>query len=106
MTNVNEADKRYVGKIILINKRGYGFISCKDVPFTRIYFHWTNLLPQTANFAELKRGDEVEFSLVHKEDGTYKAIKIDVFEAKSDSLKEEFRPSDANIDKNDKNGTV
>ena len=80
-------EKRFVGKIILVNKRGYGFISTKEVPFTRIYFHWTNLLPQTANFAELKRGDEVEFNLVHKEDGTYKAIKIDVFEPDSDKAK-------------------
>lgn len=71
---------RLVGKIIVVNKRGYGFISCKDIPFTRIYFHWTNLIQQTVNFTELKVGDPVEFDVVKKDDGTYKAIKIDALE--------------------------
>ena len=87
MNQVNE-DKRLVGKIILLNKRGYGFISSMEVPFTRIYFHWTNLIPQTINFAELKRGDEVDFVLVKREDGTYKAIKVDVL-AKLDTERTE-----------------
>lgn len=86
MTDIIENDKdktlkeKLIGKVFLVNKRGYGFISCKEVPFTRIYFHWTNMIPQTINFKELKRGDEVEFDLVKKGDGTYKAIKIDVLE--------------------------
>lgn len=73
-------DKRVEGKVIMINKRGYGFISTKEVPYTRIYFHWTNLLPQTINFAEIRRGDPVDFILEKKDDGTYKAIKVDVLE--------------------------
>jgi cold shock CspA family protein len=74
------ADKRIEGKVIMINKRGYGFISSKEVPYTRIYFHWTNLIPQTINFAEIKRGDPVDFLLEKKDDGTFKAIKVDVLE--------------------------
>lgn len=73
-------DKRIEGKIIVVNKRGFGFISSKEVPYTRIYFHWTNLVPQTINFAEIKRSDPVDFILEKKGDGTYKAIKIDVLE--------------------------
>lgn len=71
---------RLEGKIIAVNKKGFGFISCKDVPFTRIYFHWTNLVPQTINFAEIKRGDPVDFILEKKADGTFKAIKVDILE--------------------------
>jgi cold shock CspA family protein len=82
------ADKRLEGKVILVNKRGYGFISCKDVPYTRIYFHWTNLIPQI-NFADLRRGDTVDFILEKKDDGTYKAIKVDAF----DDSKNEVTPT-------------
>jgi hypothetical protein len=73
-------EKRIEGKVILINKRGYGFISSIEIPYTRIYFHWTNLVPQTINFAEIRRGDPVDFVLEKKDDGTYKAIKVDVLE--------------------------
>lgn len=72
--------KRIEGKVIVVNKRGFGFISSKEVPYTRIYFHWTNLIPQTINFSEIKRNDPVDFVLEKKNDGTYKAIKIDILE--------------------------
>ena len=72
---------RIEGTIYAINKaKGYGFISCDKIPFTRIYFHWTNLIIETINFAEIKRGDPVDFELEKKEDGTYRAIKVDVLE--------------------------
>ena len=73
-------DKRIEGKVILVNRRGFGFISSKEILYTRIYFHWTNLVPQTINFSEIKRGDPVDFILEKKNDGTYKAIKVDVLE--------------------------
>lgn len=84
-------DKRIEGKVIVINKRGFGFISSIKVPYTRIYFHWTNLVPQTINFAEIKRSDPVDFILEKKSDGTYKAIKIDVLERESTPPAEETK---------------
>jgi cold shock CspA family protein len=61
---MNNAE-RISGKIITVNKlRGYGFISSKQVPFTKIYFHWTNLVADTVPFTELKKGDPVEFKLI------------------------------------------
>ena len=73
-------EKRIEGKIIAVNKRGFGFISSITIPFTRIYFHWTNLLPQTINFIDLKRNDPVDFICEKKADGSYRAVKIDVLE--------------------------
>lgn len=76
-------EKRVEGKIIAVNKRGFGFISSKEIPYTRIYFHWTNLLPQTINFADLKRSDPVDFICEKKPDGTYRAVKVDILEKES-----------------------
>lgn len=73
-------DKRMIGKVIKVHKDGYGFISCRDIPFTRIFFHWTSLLPETINFIELKKGDEVEFTPIELPDKGIRAIKIDVLE--------------------------
>lgn len=73
-------ESRIEGKIIAVNKKGFGFISSKDIPFTRIYFHWTNLKPETVNFADLKRNDPVDFICEKKTDGTYRAVKVDVLE--------------------------
>lgn len=81
-------NERIEGKIIAINQRGFGFISTMKVPFTRIYFHWTNLIPTTINFKELKRNDPVDFVLEMKENGTYKAIKIDVLERETQTTQE------------------
>ena len=39
MTDTN----KIIGRIIKINRTGWGFISSKDIQFTRIFFHWTAL---------------------------------------------------------------
>jgi cold shock CspA family protein len=79
-------DKLYSGKIITVNSRkGYGFITSLDIPFTRIFFHWTTLSQDTKNFKELTPGMKVEFNAVKavgkdgKEMGI-KAIRIRVIE--------------------------
>lgn len=54
---------RIFGKITKVDKRedggGYGFISSREIPYQRIFFHWTSLL--SYNFLELERGMEVSF---------------------------------------------
>ena len=57
---------------------GYGFISSRAKPFTRIFFHWSALLPTTKDFLELKKGDKVKFDLVKYEDKGWRALKIEV----------------------------
>jgi len=67
------------GKIIFIEEtKGFGFIISPDIPFTRIYFHWTGLSPDTLNFKELKKGMEVEFIPITQILNGIKAIKIKV----------------------------
>ena len=82
---------RKLGKIVHVDKeRGFGFISSpKDVPFTRIFFFWTALVPETITFLELEKDMEVEFELMDGPKGP-KAIKIDVLENenKQEVLKE------------------
>ena len=69
-------EKRVVGKIIKISDEGWGFISSKDIKFTRIFFHWTSLKQNTVNFTELKNGMKVEFTPVEVEGKGWRAIKI------------------------------
>lgn len=84
-------EKRYTGKIIHLNKRGFGFIVSKDIEFTRIYFHWSGLNPSAPHFTELQKGDEVEFNAIEyvdrktNEDKGVRAIKIDVLEPESNN---------------------
>lgn len=75
-----EKEKRIIGKIIKISPKGFGFIISKDIPFTRIFFHWTSLIQETSHFTELKKGDEVEFTPIEIDGKGIRAIKIDVLE--------------------------
>lgn len=79
MTEKKEV-KRVVGKIIRVSDKGWGFIVSKEVPFTRIFFHWTSLNQDTAHFTELKKGMLVEFTPIDVIDKGVRAIKIDVLE--------------------------
>lgn len=64
-----DPNKRYIGNISRIDdKKGYGFILTKQIPFTRIFFHWSALDEDTAHFLELNKGDEVEFNVIEVED--------------------------------------
>lgn len=59
--NEVKENKRVHGKIIKVSDDGWGFISSKDLPFTRIFFHWTSLVQDTLKFKELKKGMKCEF---------------------------------------------
>lgn len=71
-------DTRLNGKIIKVSKEGYGFISSREIPFTRIFFHWSALRPDTLPFTKLKSGMKVSFVAFTTEDKGYRAIKIKV----------------------------
>ncbi len=73
-------EKRINGKIIKVSSNGYGFISSREVPFTRIFFHWTSLKADTLKFQELRSGMKVSFVAFEVEDKGYRAIKIKVEE--------------------------
>lgn len=81
----DKTPKRVVGKIIRVSDKGWGFIVSKEVPFTRIFFHWTSLNQDTAHFTELKKGMEVEFTPIDVVDKGVRAIKIDVLELDNES---------------------
>lgn len=71
-------EKRVKGKIIKVSDEGWGFISSKEIKFTRIFFHWTSLKQDTMKFQELKNGMKVEFTPVEVTDKGWRAIKIRV----------------------------
>ena len=79
-TETDHADTRLNGKIIKVSKDGYGFISSRDIPFTRIFFHWSALRANTKKFTELKTGMKVSFVAFETDDKGYRAIKIKVEE--------------------------
>jgi len=71
-------DKRVIGKIIKVDDDGWGFITSKEIKFTRIFFHWTSLRQDTLKFPDLKVGMKAEFTPVEVADKGYRAIKIKV----------------------------
>lgn len=72
------AEKRVKGQIVAIKPNGYGFIVSPDIPFERIYFHWTALKQNTLRFPQLERGMKVEFQPQNRGDRGYRAIYIEV----------------------------
>lgn len=73
-------EKRIVGKITKLHPKGWGFITSMEIPFTRIFFHWSALIQETIKFPELKRGMEVEFVAREDPEKGYRAFKIDVLD--------------------------
>jgi cold shock CspA family protein len=76
MTDTN----KIVGRVIKVSKEGWGFISSKDIQFTRIFFHWTALRQDTIPFLELKTGMMVEFSPLKIDGKGYRAMHVRVIE--------------------------
>lgn len=85
-----------VGRIIKLAPDGWGFISSKDIPFTRIFFHWTSLRQDTLKFLQLKAGMNVEFIPAHSDDKGTRAIKIKVID--NPIKTEETQPNIGDID--------
>lgn len=79
-TPIKADEKRIVGKIIKVSEDGWGFISSKDIKFTRIFFHWTSLKQDTLKFQDLRNGLKVEFTPVEVTDKGWRAIKIKVLD--------------------------
>lgn len=77
-----ESEKRYKGKITKISPEGWGFISSKEIPFTRIFFHWTALKQDTKHFTELQNQMQVEFNTVKHPEKGLRATKLRVIEDK------------------------
>lgn len=73
-------ENRVVGRIIKVHKSGWGFISSRDIEFTRIFFHWTALKQDTLKFTELRTGMRVEFSALEVPGKGYRAMHIRVIE--------------------------
>jgi cold shock CspA family protein len=71
-------EKRVIGKIIKVSDKGWGFISSKDIKWTRIFFHWTSLRQDTLNFKDIHNGQRVEFTPIEVEGKGTRAIKIRV----------------------------
>lgn len=71
--------KRLPGKIYkLVENKGYGFISSHEIPFTRIFFHWSQLSPETLNFTKLHKGMAVTFVPIELKERGWQALKIRV----------------------------
>lgn len=68
------------GKIIHLSDEGYGFISTKEIPFTRIFFHWNGLRGDTLKFTDLKVNMKVEFSAHQHTERGWRAVNIKVIE--------------------------
>jgi len=64
--------ERLYGQIMFVNKSpekgGYGFIKSPSVPFTRIFFHWTELIGY--EFLELEKEMDVSFFAYESKDWT------------------------------------
>lgn len=75
---MTESSNKLVGRIIKVSKGGWGFISSRDIEFTRIFFHWSALKQDTLNFKELEVGMFVEFIPTKLEGRGYRAIQVKV----------------------------
>lgn len=83
------------GKIIKVSKdEGWGFISSREIAFTRIFFHWTALVQDTLKFPELRTGMQVEFTPMEVQDKGWRAIHVRVIEKdKTDEKPESTMPT-------------
>lgn len=72
---IEEREKLVTGKITKLGQ-GWGFVSSRDIPYTRIFFHWTALRQDTRNFTELTKGMFLEFKAVRYERDGWRALNI------------------------------
>jgi cold shock CspA family protein len=73
-------ENRVIGRVIKVSKQGWGFISSKEIEFTRIFFHWTALRQDTIPFLELRAGMMVEFTPVQVPGKGWRALHVRVVE--------------------------
>ena len=87
MTEIN----KIAGRIIQVSKQGWGFISSKEIEFTRIFFHWTALRQDTISFLELRPGMHVEFTPLRIEGKGWRAMHIKVVEKEKEEKSNEVQ---------------
>lgn len=71
---------KVIGRIIKVSKAGWGFISSRDIEFTRIFFHWTALRQDTIPFLDLRTGMTVEFTPLKVDGKGWRAVHVRVIE--------------------------
>lgn len=71
---------KIIGRVIKVSKQGWGFISSREIEFTRIFFHWTALRQDTYTFKELKTGMQVEFTPIQLPGKGWRAVHVRVIE--------------------------
>jgi cold shock CspA family protein len=74
------SEVKVIGRVIKVSEEGWGFISSRDIKFTRIFFHWTHLRQDTVQFPELKVGMFVEFVPLQLPGKGFRALHIRVVE--------------------------
>ena len=89
---------KVVGRIIKVSKAGWGFISSKEIEFTRIFFHWTALTQSTMNFTELRSGMMVEFIPLRVPDKGWRAVHVCVIERSEVSSLHQLGSDDDRVD--------
>jgi hypothetical protein len=92
-TSVNEGREmtdtpKVIGRIIKVSKAGWGFISSREIEFTRIFFHWTALRQDTIPFLELRTGMIVEFTPLKIEGKGWRAVHVRVIEKPTQEIKD------------------
>lgn len=73
-------ETKVIGRVIKVSKAGWGFVSSREIQFTRIFFHWTALRQDTIPFLELKTGMFVEFTPLQIEGKGWRAMHMRVVE--------------------------
>lgn len=81
---------KVIGRVITVSKAGWGFISSRDIEFTRIFFHWTALRQDTLPFKQIHTGMNVEFTPVMIPGKGWRAVHVRVLER----VEKTFPPSD------------
>ena len=87
-------ETKAVGRIIKVSQAGWGFISSKDIQFTRIFFHWTALRQDTMTFLELKTGMYVEFTPLQIPGKGWRAVHVRVVEKVKPADEQQMPPED------------
>lgn len=73
-------NRKMIGRIIRTSRAGWGFISTKEIPFVRVFFHWTELRQDSIQFLDLRPGMAVEFTPVEVIGRGWRAIHVRAME--------------------------
>lgn len=80
-SETKEKSKLIQGRIIYISEDGWGHIISKEIPFEKIFFHWTALRNDTARFKDIDEGMTVEFVPTNIPGKGWRALNIRIIDA-------------------------